>query len=221
MIERSFQIAVGTVNIATTEVQDGDFAIDGDPQRLAADRLAVAPTPWSWLEQVHGGKVYEVRTSGEHSGRQGDGYITLAANATLSVTTADCAPVVLIGGKGIAVLHAGWRSLQADIISKGATMLLSKGVKPVASYLGPCISAAKYEFGEPELSLLAQQFGEGVRSETADGKPALAMDKAVAAACEKAGWPAPAATACTSGEQWFSHRVRQDKGRIATVAWIS
>ena len=57
---------------------------------------------------------------------------------------------------------------------------------------------------------------------TADGRPALDVPAAVVAACTLAGVERlDAAGGCTGceGDAYWSHRVRGDGGRQATVVW--
>ena len=100
--------------------------------------------------------------------------------------------------------------------------------QPVAALLGPCIHPQAYEFGSVELDRLAQVYGTEVIGQTADGQPGLDMTAGVTQALTRCQFLDDVAdrtldtshNVCTSGEEWFSHRSRGDKGRQATVAWI-
>jgi copper oxidase (laccase) domain-containing protein len=97
----------------------------------------------------------------------------------------------------------------------------ARGATSVYGALGPCIHAECYEFSEPELQLVVDVLGEGVRSRTADGRAALDVPTAVAAAMVAGGvTQVPGVDACTGcGGGYFSHRARRDEGRQAMVVW--
>ncbi len=53
-----------------------------------------------------------------------DGWITTTPGILLSVTVADCIPVYLVApGRGIALLHAGWRGTAGGILRRGIERL--------------------------------------------------------------------------------------------------
>ena len=208
------------VHARFTAVADGDFRVlDGEPG-LEQRRKSIAEQPWSWIKQVHGSDVLQVRAPGDHAGAEADGLFTTAIGCPIAVTTADCAPVLLIAERGVAVVHAGWRGLEAGIIERAGADLRAVAGEPVTAQLGPCISPDAYEFGRSELDLLVDRFGPSVESTTGTGALALDVPAAVGAACEAAGWPAPDAPPCTSDRRWYSHRTRADHGRQTLVAWL-
>jgi copper oxidase (laccase) domain-containing protein len=212
----------GTVRAVFTDRADGDFAIASDPEALLDNRRSVVDRPWTWFHQVHGDQVVEVVRPGQWAGVEADGAVTTAAFAPLAIMTADCAPVVLVGERGFAVVHAGWRGLVAGIVERAAHKLRRLGAGlPVASLVGPCINPEAYEFSATELAVAAGRLGPTVRSETSWGTPALDVPAAVTAACRRAGWPAPSEQPrCTSEPGWFSHRSRAELERQATVVWL-
>lgn len=217
---------MGTVHLACTGVGDGDFAVLGEQEALAKRRSLLSGQPWTWLRQVHGSTVVQVSYAGEHAGAEADGAVTSTANSPLAVVTADCAPVALIGSKGFAVVHAGWRGVVAGVIDRATRLLAEQGSEPVATVLGPCIQPAVYEFGSADLGSLVDSFGASVRSVTSDGKPALDLPALVAQSCRRAGWTEPTAIgggplACTSGPGFYSHRARGDTGRQTMVGWLT
>lgn len=207
--------------VCFTDASDGDFRVIDSLPGLEDRRRAIVDAPWTWVKQVHEATVLEVTTPAEHAGAEADGLLTTAAGCPIAVTTADCAPVVLVARDGIAVVHAGWRGLVAGIVESAAKQLQSVAGEPVAALLGPCISPAAYEFGPDELALVSDRFGPSVEGSTYEGGPALDVPRAVAVACEAAGWPTPDRPNCTSDPRWFSHRTRTDRGRQTVVAWLT
>ena len=204
-----------------TDAGDGDFRVVDPEPDLEWRRRSIVDRPWSWIRQVHGSNVLEVAEPGEHAGSEADGLITTAVGCPVAVTTADCAPVVLLAGSGLAVVHAGWRGLLAGIVELAGSRLRELGGPPRGTLLGPCIGPGAYRFGTAELEPIVGRFGQAVRSTTTDGEPALDLSAAVAKACEAVGWPAPEPPACTSGPRWFSHRTRAEQSRQTAVAWLT
>ncbi len=216
-LDLTFDLGDRRARVVATERADGDFGLD---RVTDARRHGLHPAPWTWLRQVHGAEVVTVTRAGESAGTSADAAVTDVDDAPISVLTADCAPVVLVGDRAVATVHAGWRGLVAGVIEAAADRLRGLGAAPVAAVLGPCIHPAAYEFGGDDLDVVAARYGPTVRARTAAGTPALDMPAAVAAACVAAGWPAPERSTCTSDPRFYSHRTRTDRGRQATVAWL-
>lgn len=208
------------VKVVFTGVADGDFRVVDPVPGLEERRRAITPEPWSWLVQVHGDDVLRVDHPGHHAGSTGDGLVTTGTGCPIAVTTADCAPVVLVADRGVAVVHAGWRGLVAGIVEKAAARLRREAGDPVISLLGPCIGPEVYQFGSGDLVSIVERYGAEVAGTTTGGDPALDVPAAVAAACRAGGWPAPDRPPCTSGPGWNSHRTRGDRARQSAVAWI-
>lgn len=217
---RSIPIAAGTVHVVFTESGDGDFQVRDPAADLELRRRNIVDAPWNWIRQVHGNIIRIVTEAGEVAGEEADGLITTAHHCPVAVTTADCAPVVLVANRGLAVLHVGWRGLVAGIVERAAGTLRRVGGEPVSALLGPCIHPDRYEFGRRELESVSELYGSAVVSQTDDGMPALDMPTAVGLACRSVGWPRPEPGPCTSGGRYFSHRTRADHARLATVAWL-
>lgn len=216
----SIEAGASCCRVRSTTVDDGDFAIGRPAAELETLRRKVVDLDWSWVRQVHGTHVVRVASPGEAAGVEADGLFTSEPGCAIAVTTADCAPVVLVGIDAVAVVHAGWRGALAGVVTVAAEQLRTLGAEPVASILGPCIGPENYEFGAADLDSMSRRFGSEVVGRTVDGQPALDMSAVVGAACEGAGWPRPNQPLCTSGERFFSHRTRADVGRQTTVAWL-
>lgn len=187
------------------------------------------------MEQVHGARVIRVPPPGGHlqvgpgaptvtavfSGT-GDVLVSDAAAHSLSVLTADCAPVALGSGEGVfAAVHAGWRGLRDGVVEAAVAAMRTMGATRVVGALGPCIHPGCYQFAEDDLDDLVAHFGERVRGRTSAGRPALDIPAAVSVALAAAGAEeAPGVDACTAcAGPYFSHRARQDSGRQALVVW--
>lgn len=208
---------------------DGDLSSKLDDEVVLAERRrALVPLPWYAVDQVHGASVVTVAPGqpppavGERP--EADALVTSLDGVVLSVNTADCAPVALVGRRGVVgAVHAGWKGLLAGVVGQTVTAMRRLGAGPIEAYLGPCIHPECYEFGAADLAPLLDRFGPGVRSRSAAGTPALDLPAAVGRALGDAGVPLVAsAEVCTScaAATCFSHRARGDTERHALAIWM-
>lgn len=170
---------------------------------------------------MHGATVAVVTEPGGCAGQEADAAVTAVPGAVLSVQTADCAPLLLRGEGAVGVVHAGWRGLVAGVIEATAAAMGALGSPPVSATLGPCIRPRCYEFGEPELTLVADAYGSAVRSVTARGTPALDLAAGVGEALARLDVGLDDVGTCTAcSPRHFSHRARADRGRQVLAAWL-
>ncbi|MEZ5244405.1 MAG: polyphenol oxidase family protein [Acidimicrobiales bacterium] len=209
------------VRVRCSQRADGDFHVDLPADELAARRQAFAPGEWTWFRQVHGSTVVCVTEPGGGSGADADAGVTDVVGAVLAVQTADCVPVVMSADGAFAVVHAGWRGVVEGVIPAATAALRSRASGDITAFVGPHIRASRYAFGARDLDAVAAVAGEGVRSITHDGEPALDMTAAVRSvlAGERVGI-VEMLDADTADSGWFSHRVRGDRERQVTVAWL-
>lgn len=205
---------------AWTDRTHGD--LNGPLTSVPSSVLPRAPRPWTWLEQVHGADVVVVTAPGEHAGAVADAAVTAESGCTLVVRSADCAPIVLLGGGAVGVVHAGWRGLLAGVVEAAVAALRAISDDPVEARLGPCIHPCCYEFDGPGRAELVARVGPAAEATTTWGTPAVDLPAAVAAELARVDVAlperSPGCTAC--GHRWWSHRARQDPQRIATAAWL-
>jgi copper oxidase (laccase) domain-containing protein len=172
--------------------------------------------------------VVHVVEPGDHAGIRADAAVTSTVGAVLSVTTADCAPVVMsvlgqTGVPAVAVVHAGWRGLGSGVIEAAADVLESLA-GPVAqaglaaAWCGPCIGPEDYEFSPSDLAVMIGRYGRAVTSRTRDGAPALDLFAGVREALAGVGFELTGRPDSTAEPRYFSHRVRGDSARMVTVA---
>ena len=135
-----------SLNLAA-RVGDDPTAVEANRKRAAgaldfdSDRLALA-------RQVHGAELIEVGESDSGVLGEADGLVARSPGPVLGILTADCAPVVVRGDDGIAVLHAGWRGLVAGVIEAGLRALSGA----TSAWVGPCIRACCYEVGDEVIA---------------------------------------------------------------------
>ena len=210
--------------IAFTDRDDGDLLITGDPDALAARRAALVDRPWTWLRQVHGGRVVVVDRPGDEAGEAADAAVTTATGAVLAVHTADCGPIALVAeGGGVAVAHAGWKGLEAGVVEATLAELRERAGGEVRAYVGPLIGPECYEFGREDLDRLVDRLGPEVEGRTASDSPALDLGRGIREVLAREGVAeitvAGDCTACRGDALW-SHRARRDTARQAVLAWI-
>ena len=230
MIERLIPAGEDRIaRIRCSQRSDGDFRCDGSgssspdhQRRLQRRRQALMGGPWTWLKQVHGAGVVVVTEPGGGAGRVADGAVTAVPAAVLSLHTADCAPVVVVGDGAVGVAHAGWRGIVAGVLGEVVQTMRSlptgasgTGLRAV---VGPVIRPPAYEFGLAELAMVSDAARCEVGSVTSWGTPALDLVAAVRGALNTAGVSDVEDLGFdTAGECFFSHRVRGERARQVTA----
>jgi len=207
--------------VLMSDRSDGDLSSVQDRAVVDSVRMLLAPTPWTWLRQVHGDAVVTVNVAGEGAGAEADAAVTGVPGAVLAVQVADCVPVALLSDQGvIGVAHAGWKGLAGGVLQATRDAMSELGALSFRAIVGPGICVRCYEFGEPELTALAHQFGPEVRGQTAEGTAAMDMAAGVAAALrdmriDDVEWH----NDCTSchPERFWSWRARAESSRQAMI----
>lgn len=90
------------------------------------------------VKQVHSDIV--VPENQANSEAEADGIIG-SSDSPLAVLTADCIPIILMGKNSHAVIHAGWKGLQNNILAD----IQIKSMNPTHAFLGPHIRVSNYE----------------------------------------------------------------------------
>lgn len=195
-----------TLNLAA-RVGDDPAAVEENRRRAAA-ALGFDPASLALARQVHGADVLEAVAGDCGVIGEGDVLVARSPGVTISILTADCAPVVLHGEDGIAVAHAGWRGLVGGAIGAAAAAL----GRVTRAWVGPCIHSCCYEVGAEVI--------DGFRRAdlpVADGSHVSIRDGAVAA-LEQLGiddvWASSECTHCNPA--YFSFRRDGTTGRQGT-----
>lgn len=95
------------------------------------------------VKQVHGAITLEDKNI-ETEAIEADGIFTTTSSIPLAIKTADCLPIAVIGNKGAALLHAGWRGVHQKIVLSSCL----KDIEPTFFYIGPFIQAHHFEVQE-------------------------------------------------------------------------
>ena len=195
---------------------------EDDPEAVSAnhDLLAVAAHlrrhDFAWGHQVHGIDVRALREPPAEDDRalQTDGQATRLTGVAPTVFVADCLPVALSSGDGVAMLHAGWRGLAGGILERGVATLRGLGARgAVHAAIGPGAGPCCYEAGEEVHAAVGHSAGANVDLKAAAAERLRAagvtdvQDVGICTICD---------------ERFFSHRREGARaGRQAGVAWLS
>lgn len=125
----------------------GDNAHSVERNRAALLLALPSDVDIQWLEQIHGSDVAVIDKFSKEP-VVADAAITQNNHVALAVMTADCLPILIssVSGDEIAVIHAGWRPLAQNIISKTIFQMKAQPNELVV-WLGPCISEHVFEVG--------------------------------------------------------------------------
>ena len=119
--------------IYSKDLGDLEFVVENRPVDYSVARVT----------QVHGKDVVEVVSLNQHQQCVADGMYTFSG-CPLSILTADCMPIAILGKSGYAMVHAGWRSLAAGILLNSQLEKIS----PKYFFIGPHIGGCCYRVDE-------------------------------------------------------------------------
>lgn len=159
------------------------------------------------MNQVHGTTLVEVKEYGDAP--EADALFTRVPGLRIAVKTADCIPLIFAGEDFVAVVHAGWRGLTADIIPKVLAQL--SPVRAVA--VGPSLGVECAEFSDPR-SEIPEKFHWAIRAKQVDLN-AIARRQLEEAGIANIEW-LEICTRCNA--EWPSWRRDQTKQRFLT--WV-
>jgi hypothetical protein len=200
---------------------DAEDAVRENRRRMGA-ALGIDLSTVPIALQVHGAGILEhdASQSPSHFATPGspppeaDGHVVTVPGLTPLVFVADCLPIALLGPRGLALLHCGWRPLAAGIVAKGAAM-----VDATQAAIGPGIGPCCYEVGDEVLDAFAG-LGEGIAADRMLDLAEVARRLLAAAGVDKV----ESAGICTHchPELFFSHRRDGGRtGRQAGLAWLN
>lgn len=130
-----------------------DFTIENND--YLKREISLRPQHWLQIRQVHGDQVVVARQENlpwPTRLPEADALVTACPNVALLVRTADCLPVFLFDPRSrvIALVHAGWRGTQKEILIKTLRVMKECGGTSAADVrvaLGPAIRSCCYEVG--------------------------------------------------------------------------
>lgn len=131
--------------------------------------------PIAHMRQVHGDRIEYAHTSGLYE--ECDAIFTDHPNLWLGVKSADCLPILISSPAAVAVVHGGWRGLEAEILPKTLELLMDEfnvGTNDLFVHVGPHISQPFYEVEERFADLFGEEF---CRKSEKDDKVLLNMGR--------------------------------------------
>jgi YfiH family protein len=197
---------------------------DDDPDAVGENRARLESRlglPLAMIRQVHGAEVRRMTETPEPEAPldEVDGQATALRGIAPMVLVADCLPIALAGEGAAAILHAGWRGLDAGIVDEGVRNVRELGAGgPLEAVIGPGAGACCYEVGEEVHARFAGYGPAARRGRNLDLKAIARMQ------LERAGVEhVTDVERCTMCDQdFFSHRRDQGiTGRQAGVVWLT
>jgi hypothetical protein len=216
----------GGVSTGPFESLNLGFRTEDEPDRVRENRLrffraaGIDGDRLAVQRQVHGERVAYVTSPGVFADT--DASFTDRPGIFLTVTTADCVPILLYwpSVRVVGVVHAGWRGTEKRIVEKTVRAMAARFQREpedLIAVIGPCISARNYEVGED----VAARFDASFVRRNGGATPHLDLAAANGAQLEAAGvrrvFPADV---CTVERQdlFFSHRGSDGRsGRMMAI----
>ena len=195
----------------SSKVGDDPAAVEKNRSLI---REAMDGRPSAWSRQVHADGVVRVLAAGFAG--EADSLVSEETGFSLVVAVADCVPVALVGGRGVGMVHSGWRGTLSGVAGKTARQM-----GPVRAYIGPCIRGCCYEVSGELAVEFAREYGPGVIS----GRH-LSLPAAIRVDLERAGVEEIhdlGLCACCRPDLFYSHRKQGPlTGRnLAAVARVA
>jgi polyphenol oxidase len=172
------------------------------------------------MRQCHGASVGVVETS-TPAGAEFDGVdvlVTAEADRPLAVAVADCGPVLLVGPRTVAVVHAGRLGVERGAVGAALAAMreLGDAAASLRAVLGPAIGGCCYEVPAELRERFAVDHPEAA-AVTTWGTPSLDLPAAVHRQLQDAGVTrvrqVGGCTRCDPERRWFSHRADPAAGR--------
>ncbi len=214
-------------------MSEGEFASlnlglsSGDlPDRVLKNRellckaIGIEPKQVVRSNQVHGDAVLIAECGGTYDAY--DAHITNRAGVFLTVSIADCTPILIYDAAhhAVAAVHAGWRGTAKSVLYKTLLKMNETfGTKGEAcfAFIGACISGEHYEVGEE----VATHFPTEVkRYDESKGKFLLDLKAANRTQLEAFGVPTAqieVSPHCTYEEHDRFFSFRRSKGRTGRM----
>jgi YfiH family protein len=227
-----------SLNLGLRVGDDADDVLENRRRAFAAFGLDLGRSVW--CKQVHADDVVIVDEADAGRGAFGeedivadaDALVTATVGLPLSVTLADCVPVVLHDPRRgvLGLAHAGWGGTVSRIASRTVAVMRERFEVEVADLLaaiGPSIGPRRYEVGEEVLARARESFGEEASAFIdplpEEGKALFDLWTANRIDLESTGIPTSrieiaAISTDDHLDDFYSHRVEGTTGRFIAAA---
>ena len=120
-------------------------------KRRLCEKLGIETAQLVTGHQTHGDQILTAKTAGDFP--DFDAKITASPNLFLTVTVADCTPILVFDKRtrAVAAIHAGWRGTTLEIVRKTLERMKNEfGTAAIDcfAYVGTCIGDCEFEVGE-------------------------------------------------------------------------
>lgn len=197
-------------------------------RKLFFENLGIKTSRVTQSYQVHKDKILKVTRSKIYEGY--DALITENSNTFLSVSVADCTPILIYDAKNqaVAAVHAGWKGTVLDITAKTIQRMRDEfktHPRDCYVYAGTCIDENSFEVGEDVAAMFTYDVK---RLDKSGRKPKFYVDlkKANVMQLLKCGVPenqievSPFSTVLNN-DIYFSHRKEKGKtGRMIALIGV-
>lgn len=195
---------------------------NGNYQLLS--RSLQLPSEPVWLTQTHSNRVVDLDT--DHPTLDADGASCTMKNTVCCVLTADCIPLLLYDARDgrIAAVHIGWRGLCAGIIEN--VIKLFSQTTGIIGWIGPAISAARYEVGTDVYTSCIEYFPEAKTALSPNGENHWLADLKKMVKMKLNAFNITRVfdsglCTCLAQNRLYSYRRDGATGRIATMIWMA
>ncbi len=199
-IQSGLLLKSGAINAVSLRIQDkpGFFSMrrNGSPDGPEAKNreeffasLGFDASLVARAEQVHGDRI--ACAGSPLSFPFTDSLLTQRTNLLLTISVADCVPVLIFDRKKkiAAAVHSGWKGTVKNIVGKTINLMrdeLNSTPEDVVAYVGPSAGACCYEVGGEVARLFGTEF---VKASVNPGKFKLDLKPAVASQLLESGVP--------------------------------
>jgi purine-nucleoside/S-methyl-5'-thioadenosine phosphorylase / adenosine deaminase len=228
-----------TLNLGLHVGDDDDNVVTNRRRATAAFGTDLSSVVFA--RQVHGVRVARVEAADAGRGtlceadavEGADTLVTTAHGVTLAILVADCLPLALIDPDAavLATVHAGWRGTAGGVVGHALASMATLGARAdrVHAYIGPAVSARRYQVDEVVRAALADAvrphpLADGVATPDEPGHWLVDLVGANRQHLELAGVAGERVTWCgttTADDSFFSDRAQRPCGRFALLARLA
>jgi polyphenol oxidase len=175
--------------------------------------------------QVHSRRVLVVERQSVDQVREeeADGLVSARADVLLTVTVADCLPIILVdpSARIFAIVHSGWKGTGIVRHALGVMESLGARAGSVTAVIGPGIGPCCYRVPEERHARFCREFGEHAVGRAPDGGAVLDLTRANLGILEQCGVTAvSAARECTACSPYLGSFRRQGQRFTRMLAWV-
>lgn len=197
-------------------------------RQLLFEDLGIRKSRVAHSYQVHKDNILKVTRCKAYEGY--DALITGNVNTFVTVTVADCTPILIYDAKNkaVAAIHAGWKGTVLDIAAKTLQNMQKEfktNPEDCYVYVGTCIDETSFEVGEEVAEQFAIEF-KRLDKNSRKTKFYVDLKKANVAQLIKCGVPenqievSPYSTVLDN-QNYFSHRKEKGKtGRMLALIGV-